>query len=58
MNGTIIDVQVFTRDGIEKDKRAKEIEEMQLAEVKKDLNEEFKIFEDGIYERKRVVGQK
>jgi len=54
VTGTIIDVQVFTRDGVEKDKRALEIEEMQLREVKKDLNEEFKILEAGI--RGRVIG--
>ncbi len=49
--GTVIDVQVFTRDGVEKDKRAMEIEEMQLKEAKKDLTEEFKILEQGIFER-------
>src|SRR5690606_34075974 len=41
--GTVIDVQVFTRDGVEKDERAKQIEEMQLAEIRKDLNEEMRI---------------
>ncbi|MGS3182915.1 DNA-directed RNA polymerase subunit beta [Aeromonas taiwanensis] len=51
--GTVVDVQVFTRDGVEKDKRAKEIEEMQLKEAKKDLSEEFKILEDGIFGRSR-----
>lgn len=51
--GTVLDVQVFTRDGVEKDKRAKEIEEMQLKEAKKDLTEEFKILEDGIFGRSR-----
>jgi DNA-directed RNA polymerase subunit beta len=55
VNGTVIDVQVFTRDGIEKDKRALEIESMQLAEIKKDLTEEFKIFEDGIVSRARQL---
>jgi DNA-directed RNA polymerase subunit beta (EC 2.7.7.6) len=30
MDGTVIDVQVFTRDGIEKDKRAKQIEETEV----------------------------
>jgi DNA-directed RNA polymerase subunit beta len=41
VSGTIIDVQVFTRDGVEKDKRALEIEEMQLnpQDLKKDLTE-------------------
>ncbi len=51
--GTVIDVQVFTRDGVEKDKRAKEVEDMQLRDAKKDLTEEFKIFEDGIFGRAR-----
>jgi DNA-directed RNA polymerase subunit beta len=53
--GTIIDVQVFTRDGVEKDKRAKEVEDMQLRDAKKDLTEEFKIFEDGIFGRARSL---
>ncbi|EKE67375.1 DNA-directed RNA polymerase subunit beta [Gallaecimonas xiamenensis] len=51
--GTVIDVQVFTRDGVEKDKRALEIEEMQLKQAKKDLTEEFQILEAGIYDRAR-----
>jgi len=53
--GTVIDVQVFTRDGVEKDKRALEIEEMQLAEIKKDLAEEMRIFEDSIYSQARTL---
>jgi DNA-directed RNA polymerase subunit beta len=56
IKGTIIDVQIFTRDGVEKDKRAVEIEESQLKEVKKDLGDEFSILEDGIYARaKRLL---
>ena len=37
MDGTVIDVRVFTREGIDKDKRAKEIEEHQIEEVKKNF---------------------
>ncbi|PWW06842.1 MULTISPECIES: DNA-directed RNA polymerase subunit beta [Pseudidiomarina] len=55
VTGTVIDVQVFTRDGVEKDKRAKDIEEMQLKQVKKDLTDEFKILEKGIFERARSL---
>ncbi len=56
VSGTIIDVQIFTRDGVEKDARALEIEEMQLSQVKKDLGDEFSILEDGIYARaKRLL---
>ncbi|WNO59871.1 DNA-directed RNA polymerase subunit beta [Rheinheimera sp. MMS21-TC3] len=53
VSGTIIDVQVFTRDGLEKDKRALEIEDMEVRQAKKDLNEEFRILEAGIYNRAR-----
>ncbi|WP_018694539.1 DNA-directed RNA polymerase subunit beta [Algicola sagamiensis] len=53
VSGTVIDVQVFTRDGVEKDKRALEIEEMELRQAKKDLNEEFNILEDGVLSRAR-----
>ncbi|RAJ99210.1 DNA-directed RNA polymerase subunit beta [Aliidiomarina maris] len=55
VTGTVIDVQVFTRDGVEKDKRALDIEEMQLATVKKDLTDEFKILEEGVFSRVRTL---
>ncbi len=51
MSGTVIDVQVFTRDGIEKDARAKEIEESDIALARKDLLDKLKILEDDIYQR-------
>ena len=50
MAGTVIDVQVFTRDGVEKDSRALEIEKMQLDAVKKDLDDEFRILETSTYQ--------
>ncbi|MCT7943654.1 MULTISPECIES: DNA-directed RNA polymerase subunit beta [Shewanella] len=53
VKGTIIDVQVFTRDGVEKDKRALEIEDMHVRQARKDLGEEFKILEDGVLGRAR-----
>ncbi|MGR6036255.1 MAG: DNA-directed RNA polymerase subunit beta [Candidatus Nitrosoglobus sp.] len=51
MHGTVIDVQVFTRDGVEKGSRALQIEEMELAKIKKDLRDEFRIVETDIYQR-------
>ncbi len=51
MNGTVIDVQVFTREGVEKDKRSKEIEKSELERFKKDLYDQFRILEDHIYQR-------
>jgi len=59
VTGTVIDVQVFTRDGLEKDQRAMEIEEMQLAKVRKDIDDEYRIVEGATYERlhKALVGK-
>ncbi|MFV2073536.1 MAG: DNA-directed RNA polymerase subunit beta, partial [Thermoanaerobaculales bacterium] len=59
MNGTVIDVQVFTRDGIDKDARAKQIEQMELDKVKKDLEDQFRILQDDTYLRleKLLVGK-
>ena len=51
MSGTVIDVHVFTRDGIEKDARAKANEESELAQVKKDLQDQYRIVEDDTYAR-------
>ena len=51
MNGTIINVQVFTRDGVEKDARAKQIEESELEKVRKDLDDQYRILADDTYLR-------
>ena len=59
MDGTVIDVQVFTRDGVPKDTRAKQIEEAALIKVKKDLQDQYRIMEDDAYDRleKMLVGK-
>ncbi len=51
MNGTVIDVQVFTRDGVEKDERAIAIEKEQLRQVRKDLDDQLRIVENAIFQR-------
>ncbi|USD22023.1 DNA-directed RNA polymerase subunit beta [Microbulbifer variabilis] len=58
--GTVIDVQVFTRDGLQKDQRSIDIEKAQLDEVRKDLNEEYRIVEGATFERlqQALQGQK
>ena len=50
-DGTVIDVQVFTRDGVEKDERAISIEKDQLRQVRKDLDDQLRIVEAAIYQR-------
>ena len=59
MNGTVIDVRVFTRDGVEKDSRALEIEKAELNKVRKDLHDERRIIESDILSRveKILVGK-
>ncbi len=51
VTGTVIDVHVFTRDGVEKDERAREIEAAELVRAKKDLREEYQIIEEAVYQR-------
>jgi len=59
-DGTVIDVHVFTRDGLEKDGRAVSIEETQLAEIQKDIDDELKILEEAAYSRLEnlLIGKK
>ncbi|WP_018950647.1 DNA-directed RNA polymerase subunit beta [Thioalkalivibrio sp. ALMg11] len=51
IEGTVIDVRVFTRDGVEKDARARSIEADDLAAVQKDLKDQLRIYEDDIFAR-------
>lgn len=51
MSGTVIDVQVFTREGIERDARAQKIIDDQLAHYKKDLADQMRIVEDDAFGR-------
>ncbi len=51
MSGVVIDVQVFTREGIERDKRAQSIIDTQLAEYKKDMIDRIRIVEDDTFAR-------
>ena len=51
MQGTVIDVQVFTRDGVAKDKRSKDIEELELDVVRKDIKDRERAMEEDIFFR-------
>lgn len=51
MEGTVIDVQVFTREGVEKDARVLEIERSELDKAKQDLSDELRIRENDIFQR-------
>jgi len=53
MSGTVIDVQVFTREGIERDKRAQQIIDDQLKHYKTDLADQMRIVEDDLFGRIR-----
>jgi len=59
MEGTVIDVRVFTRDGVEKDRRALQIEEAEIEQVKKNLRDQLRIYEEDIYSRvERLITNK
>ena len=51
MSGTVIDVQVFTREGIDRDKRAQQIIDDELKRYKKDLGDQLRIVENDAFER-------
>ncbi|MEK7779293.1 MAG: DNA-directed RNA polymerase subunit beta [Pseudomonadota bacterium] len=51
ISGTVIDVQVFTREGIQRDKRAQQIIDDELAKYKKDLADQMRIMEQDAFER-------
>ncbi|MEO1327911.1 MAG: DNA-directed RNA polymerase subunit beta [Pseudomonadota bacterium] len=59
MDGTVIDVRVFTRDGVEKDSRALAIERAELESVRKDLDDQLRILEGDIFDRvqKLLIGK-
>ena len=51
ISGTVIDVQVFTREGIERDKRSQQIIEDELRRYKTDLADQMRIVESDTFER-------
>ena len=53
MDGTVIDVRVFTRDGVEKDSRALAIEKAEIERVRKDFADQQRILEDDLFQRVR-----
>jgi len=53
-SGVVIDVQVFTRDRVEKDARALSIDEERLEKIKKDIDDEFGIIDGDIFRRVRL----
>jgi DNA-directed RNA polymerase subunit beta len=59
MDGTVIDVRVFTRDGVEKDSRALSIEKAEIERVRKDFGDQQRILEDDMFQRVRgmLVGK-
>ena len=59
MKGTVIDVQVFTREGLKKDARATANDDYELAMVRKNLDDQLRIVEDDSFARieKLLIGQ-
>ncbi|MBT4884376.1 MAG: DNA-directed RNA polymerase subunit beta, partial [Glaciecola sp.] len=53
VKGTVIDVKVFTRDGLEKDERSLAIEKSEIEAYRKDFRDEYRIVESATYDRLR-----
>lgn len=49
--GKVIDVSVFTKEGLEKDARAQAIEAMDLQKLRKDFNDDLRIREKDVHQR-------
>jgi DNA-directed RNA polymerase subunit beta len=59
VSGTVINAKVFSRKGVDKDERAKAIEESEEAKLLKDQNDEIKIIQDSAFQkiRRLLVGK-
>ncbi len=55
IEGTVVDVRVFSRKGITKDVRAKSIEEEDIQRMQKDLEEEIKIVKEEKFKKLREL---
>jgi len=59
-SGTVVEVRVFNRHGVEKDERAMQIEREEIESLGKDRDDELKILERSIYDfvQKTLLGKK
>ena len=55
MEGTVIDVQIFTREGEPKDARTLEVEMMGVEQARKDIDDRIRIYEEDIHSRVRTL---
>ena len=51
IEGTVIDLRIFTREGINKDERALQIQKQEIEKMRKDYNDELRIYENDIFKR-------
>jgi DNA-directed RNA polymerase subunit beta len=60
VRGTVINAKVFSRRGIDKDERAQDIEDAEIAKLEKDQNDQIKIIRKSAYRKIRelLIGQK
>ncbi len=59
VEGTVINVRIFSRKGLNKDERSREIEDEEISRLEKDQHEEIRIIHDGALKRlkKLLVGR-
>jgi DNA-directed RNA polymerase subunit beta len=55
VEGTVINVRIFSRKGLNKDERSRVIEDEEISRLKKDQHEEIRIIQDGALKRLKKV---
>ncbi len=55
IEGTVVDVKIFTRKGVDKDQRAEQIEEAEISSMEKDLGDEIRIIRQGL--RRQILAE-
>ena len=55
IEGTVVDVKIFTREDIPRDNRAKEIQKQEIEKVRKDYNDELRIYENDVFSRVKTL---
>ncbi|MBM2838660.1 MAG: rpoB [Deltaproteobacteria bacterium] len=55
IEGTVINVKVFSRKGVEKDERSKGLEDLEISKMEKDRSDEVRVIQEGAYSKLKAL---
>lgn len=55
IEGTVINVKVFSRKGVEKDERSKGLEDLEISKLEKDRSDEVRVIQEGAYSKLKAL---